>query len=190
MRRKNSDEHVERLRQDRIVHEMKWVRRRLFRFASDNLEAMREQDPELPGDLDDRARDNWRPLLAIADVAGGTWPDRARRAAKRLRDRGPDREAGGILLLRDLRKLFERTSAKTMLTDEILAELNKMEDRPWPEWNGKALSAVQLAKLLSPFAIRPHQSRQGDEVRRGYRAQDFDDAWARYLPKPATPATG
>src|SRR5262249_44881102 len=38
----------------------------------------------LPTALDDRAVDGWEPLLAIAEAAGGAWPDRARRAAALL----------------------------------------------------------------------------------------------------------
>jgi hypothetical protein len=40
--------------------------------------------PEVPEVLHDRERDLWRVLLAIADVAGGGWPERARRAAEDL----------------------------------------------------------------------------------------------------------
>jgi hypothetical protein len=34
--------------------------------------------------LNDRDYDNWEPLCAVADLAGGSWPDRARRAAVEL----------------------------------------------------------------------------------------------------------
>ena len=40
--------------------------------------------PEIPDDLNDRAQDNWEPLLAIADLAAGDWPNTARPAAKAL----------------------------------------------------------------------------------------------------------
>jgi hypothetical protein len=46
------------------------VRRKLFRFAADNLDAIRQTRPKLPNGLNDRAEDNWFPLLAIAAVAG------------------------------------------------------------------------------------------------------------------------
>ena len=45
----------------------------LFR-AADNFDKLAEPDPKMP-DLNDRAADNWHPLLAIADLAGGTWPE-------------------------------------------------------------------------------------------------------------------
>ena len=38
----------------------------------------------MPDALDDRAADSWEPLLALADAAGGEWPQRARAAALAL----------------------------------------------------------------------------------------------------------
>ena len=42
-------------------------RRKAARWVKDNLEALRRADPEVPQELHDRACDNWRPLIAIAD---------------------------------------------------------------------------------------------------------------------------
>jgi hypothetical protein len=50
------------------------LRRRAARWAADHLGELRGADPEVPGELGDRAADNRRPLLAIADLAGGEWP--------------------------------------------------------------------------------------------------------------------
>ena len=60
----------------------------------------------MPTSLRGRAADNWRPLLAVADLAGGEWPAKARQAAAAL-ETGDDAEGLGILLLRDLRELFD-----------------------------------------------------------------------------------
>jgi hypothetical protein len=46
----------------------------------------------VPYGLNDRACDNWSPLLAIADLAGGEWPQRARAAALDLSGAGRDDE--------------------------------------------------------------------------------------------------
>ena len=46
--------------------------------------SFRAQTLPLPAALDDRAADNWRPLIALADVAGSIWPSRARAAAVAL----------------------------------------------------------------------------------------------------------
>lgn len=47
-------------------------------------EARARVRPELPDELDDRAQGIWEVLLAIADVAGEDWPERARQAARAL----------------------------------------------------------------------------------------------------------
>ena len=46
--------------------------------VADRAEAAR---PKMPVGVEDRAADIWEPLLAIADLAGGAWPDLARKAA-------------------------------------------------------------------------------------------------------------
>lgn len=43
-----------------------------------HLDRLSYASPHLPDELDDRAQDCWEPLLAIADLAGGGWPVRAR----------------------------------------------------------------------------------------------------------------
>jgi putative DNA primase/helicase len=48
---------------------------------------LRKIEPDMPESLNaagDRAPDAWEPLVAIADVAGGVWPQRARNAALAL----------------------------------------------------------------------------------------------------------
>ncbi|MBT7097400.1 DUF3631 domain-containing protein, partial [Candidatus Poribacteria bacterium] len=58
--------------------------RRCARWAADNHDTLRDADPVVPAALGDRCADNWRPLLAIADTAGGVWPARACCAASLL----------------------------------------------------------------------------------------------------------
>jgi putative DNA primase/helicase len=57
------------------------LRSQAARWAIDNFDVLVDPEPQLPNGLNDRASDNWRPLLAIADLAGGEWPEQARRAA-------------------------------------------------------------------------------------------------------------
>jgi hypothetical protein len=47
------------------------LRSQAARWAADNFDKLADPDPKMP-DLNDRAADNWRPLLAIADLAGGS----------------------------------------------------------------------------------------------------------------------
>jgi putative DNA primase/helicase len=183
MRRRRPDERVERMRLDRLGA-LKPLARRAARWAADHVGDLGKMDPDVPDELHDRAADNWRPLLAIADTAGGNWPERARRAAVMLtRDGAEDAATFPTMLLADLRELFAAEPSGVLMTAEILAALHRREDRPWPEYRrGKPITDRQMASLLKPFRVSPGTVRRGATTGKGYRAADLEDAWARYLP--------
>ena len=104
LRRRGVGEQVERWRADR-AHHLADLMRRCARWAADHLEDLRAADPDVPEQLHDRAADNWRPLLAIADQAGGEWPARARAAAVTL-SAGAAAEGRREMLLADIRAVF------------------------------------------------------------------------------------
>lgn len=136
-------------------------------------------DVTVPAELNDRAADSWEPLLAVATAAGEDWAVRGRLAAIAL-SAGDDIELStGIRLLGDIRDLL--AGREHLATTELLAGLHELDDAPWGEWYGKPLSARSLARLLEPYGVRPQLRRVGDAVERGYFAQDFADAWERYL---------
>ena len=54
------------------------------RWCHDHADEVGRADPAVPDGIYNLQSDNWSPLLAIADKAGGDWPDRARHAAKTL----------------------------------------------------------------------------------------------------------
>jgi putative DNA primase/helicase len=105
MRRKLPSEQVERFRVDRL-QEAETLRRRCLRWAQDMLATLQTMDPAMPEGIHDRAADNWRPLCAIAAVAGGAWPQRIAQAIKALTPQEIDDEAAGVMLLQDIRQLF------------------------------------------------------------------------------------
>ncbi|HSU55226.1 MAG TPA: DUF3631 domain-containing protein [Candidatus Dormibacteraeota bacterium] len=49
----------------------------MARWTADNLAALKSCEPILPPSAFNRLADNWRPLFAIAQMAGGTWPSLA-----------------------------------------------------------------------------------------------------------------
>jgi hypothetical protein len=63
----------------------------------DHVSALTAADPEVPESLNDRAADNWRPLLAIADTIGGPWPSEARAATLALDGEKPNDDSAGRL---------------------------------------------------------------------------------------------
>jgi len=73
LKRKTTSESAQRL--DRHARgALGEVASKIARWALDNRATVQGAEPVLPGALDDRASDNWRPLLALADAAGGKWP--------------------------------------------------------------------------------------------------------------------
>jgi hypothetical protein len=190
MRRRRIDEPVEPLRIDQLDR-LTPLARRAARWADDHHVVLSAADPTVPPELHDRAADTWRPLLAIADAVGDEWADRARRAAILLARDGADPDNGeisGVLLLGDLRELFDAERTGVLFTAEILDVLCSREDRPYSEYRrGRPITASQLAALVRPFGIPTNQTvRRGSATNKGYRAKDFADAWARYLPARQT----
>jgi putative DNA primase/helicase len=184
MQRKSSDSQVPRLPRDQNDAEFVPLRRMIVRWVADNLNALKNTQPSLPKELDDRAQDNWEPLLAIAEVAGGTAPEIARQAALTLSGISTrEDESASTQLLADLREMFDAQQLASLSSKDIIEELGKKEDRPWPEWkNGKPITTRQLAKLLKRFGIKPKEQWNANQNHRGYDLQDFQDAFSRYLP--------
>jgi len=145
---------------------------------------LHECDPVVPETLNDRAADNWRPLCAIAEVAGGDWPQRVAHAISALTPQELDDETAGVLLLEDLYHLFTTAQTDRLTSEAVVAGLRQLEERPWSEWgrNEKPITATQVARLLRPFDIKPKSIRVGTGTPKGYEREQFTDAWARYLP--------
>jgi hypothetical protein len=183
LRRRRPDELVEPLRLDR-TDALDVLARKAARWGADHREALAVADPVMPAGIYNRAADNWRPLLTVADLSGGEWPARARHSATALSRDGEESESARVLLLGDLRELFDAESSGVLFTREILAALAQREDRRWPEWKaGKPITARQVAALLKPFGIKTNKTvRRGVDTDKGYLGEWFDDAFVRYLP--------
>jgi Protein of unknown function (DUF3631) len=143
-----------------------------------------EARPVLPDELDDRAQDVWEPLFAIADRAGGDWPERARRAAIALSGNGARaEESAGIQLLADIRGILDLREADRISSATLAEALHEIEESPWSEWYGRPITARGIARLLARYEIRPKSVRLDDETTaKGYKRDQFEDAWTRYLP--------
>lgn len=186
MRRKTKDEKVARFRRKLVEEEAEILRRKIARWASDNLASL-NPDPEIHEDLNDREVDIWIPLLSIADACSGTWPERARRAA--LTSEGSlkkDTDAPdsiGILLLADVRGIFRSSNQDSLSSNDLVQKLQELEERPWRDWgkHGKGITPNTLAGLLRNYEIASKDIRFGIKVLKGYDQIDFKDAWRRYL---------
>jgi hypothetical protein len=192
MKRKKPSERAEHFRHidDEGLAEL---RRKCLRWSIDNVEALRDAAPQMPAGFDNRVGDNWRLMFAIADLAGGEWPEKARRAAAAV-SKVNDVASATTLLLSDIREIFRAKDDKDdfgnvlvhclrVASTELVRLLGEMNDRPWPEWkNGKPMTEAGLARLLKTFGIVPKQKQIGGERFSGYFRADFDDDWERYLP--------
>jgi hypothetical protein len=183
MRRKTKNERADNLRHCDHAAFID-VKRRLARWADDNGATFADMRPALDG-LHNRTADNWEPLLALADLAGGDWPKRARHAAIKLT--GSDEEAPSLNqeLLGDIRAVFDRLKVERVHSADLLAELCSDEESAWATYNrGKPVSARQLSKRLAEFGIAPKQIKIKFENRNGYELAQFADAFTRYLASP------
>src|SRR5262249_46319995 len=138
--------------------------------------------------LSDRAGDAWEPLLAIADCVGGEWPERARGVATLLSAQDDQLPSLGERLLSDIRALLDTVVADRIFCADLTARLADIEGSPWADWRSK-FTVTTLAKLLRPYGIKPATVRKGAKTAKGYRRDQFADAWARYLPlQPSQPS--
>ena len=150
----------------------------------DNVATLKTAVPELPAGFDNRLGDNWRLMLAIADLAGGEWPDQARQAATAIARGGTSDMSIGIKLLADIKDIFVITAVDRLSSLELVEALGEIEGHPWADWKGgNLITPNALARLLEPFGIRPGSIRLEDNrVLRGYQRSHFEDAFERYLP--------
>lgn len=181
LRRKMNGESVEKLPPD-LFDRRQPLRRKLQRWADENAHRVKAASPALPDSPNDRALDNWTPLFAISDLAGGEWPQRAREAFAALTRIDEDSESAGILLLGDVRAIFEERGVSTIWSTDLVDDLIEMEERPWSEWKrGRPMTVNSLSKLLSPFRVRSRQLKHAGTNKRGYDREDFEEAFTRYL---------
>jgi putative DNA primase/helicase len=179
LQRRLAGEAVEPFRFDRTEH-LDRLASRAARWAADNAERVRAADPVMPQGVFNRVADNWRPLLAIADVAGGDWPQRARKALEAQAT--VEDNSVRVQLLADIRAIFADRRVDRLPSLKLVEALVAIEGRSWAEWKaGKPLSQNGLARLLKPLKIRPGTKRIGGETAKGYYLGDFEDAFSRYL---------
>lgn len=193
LRRARRTEPRERFRRRKAGPVAEEIRRRIEAWAETpgTIATLKRAEPALPDALNDRAQDAAEALLAIADLAAGPWPERARTALCALAGEAAEDEVedtSGVALLRDLVTVFESAVfmfAKGATTEALIRELHGLEGTPWKKWNkGEGLDPNGLARLLKRFRIHSTKKRwrSGDEPRAGYHKADVLDAAERYVP--------
>jgi putative DNA primase/helicase len=180
--------------------------RKLARWANDNFAALQACDPPMPPGAYNRLADNWRPMFAIAQIAGGDWPQLALEAFNHLANHRAhtsgsflsafgasgevdssspqsqiENQKSQIALLADIRQIFTQSGATRISSKQLLEALRTGPAGRYAKL-GTAYSALSwLARGLKPFGINSRVMRIGTQCAKGYDLADFTDAFARFL---------
>lgn len=193
LKRRLRSEYVHPFRPDRAGH-LDVLARKAVHWAKDHADKIADADPKMPDGVINREADNWRPLLAIADEAGGEWPERAREAAGQAHIAAGGDDASRLeLLLGDIRDAFVEKGTTTrdmfgaqqvvIASGDLVEALVAIEGRPWKEM-GKArkpLTPNRLARMLKPLGITPQKVGPEDARVNGYIRAHFEEPFDRYL---------
>lgn len=193
LKKKARDEHVERFRARAVAEATAPFRAAFEEWANAETDRLRENYPDLPEELDDRAQDMWEPLLQIADYVGGAWPEVARRAALALSvngDRG--NESYRVELLAAIRDVFDAREDEAdhdrISTSDLIRSLAADDEMWWTEWWDTRTdepargSQRKLASILKEFGIHSETIRLSDGAKKGYKRAAFSDPFSRYVP--------
>ncbi|MGW5659463.1 DUF3631 domain-containing protein [Streptomyces sp. NPDC003758] len=186
MQRRKPGERVEQFRSRRDIPALHALRDRLTAWLRPLMDTAADLVPPMP--VQDRAADTWEPLVIVAELAGGTWPERARSACAAMcaAEAGKDDESNlKTRLLQDIRRAFARCGDPAIMrTRDLLDELLKDQEAPWAEYGSAGLSPRHLGILLKDFDIKPATHRfEGGRQAKGFARLRFVDAWARYCPE-------
>ncbi|HEX4100755.1 MAG TPA: DUF3631 domain-containing protein [Pseudonocardiaceae bacterium] len=186
MHRRRADEPVEPFRERQVARQAQPLREALAAWIDSTGGQLGEAQPDMPDGVTDRPAEIWEPLLAIADTAGGHWPDTARNACRHfVLDTGPAMTSLGIRLLADLRAVFTLAGTGRLRTTDILTALCELDEAPWGDLDGKPLDARRMARELDRYGVKPIPYKHDGKTVKGYQItgpRGLADAWDRYLP--------
>jgi hypothetical protein len=169
MREKRDDEHVADFDEDRDPERAARIGAALTEWGSRVGPDASRTRPEMPAGVSNRRVDLWRPILRVADAAGGHWPKTARDACRAVCLSENDSTDVANLsaaeqTLVDVSYVFGLSGASdthdVALTTRTILEL--LEERPggsrWRQYprdaNGNSTAAaMQLASDLSTFGV-------------------------------------
>ncbi|WP_405785561.1 MULTISPECIES: DUF3631 domain-containing protein [unclassified Streptomyces] len=187
MRRRGPGESVRAFRTRYDTPVLHGLRDRLAGWLVPLTDTAAAMEPVMP--VEDRAADTWEPLVVVADLAGGGWPQRARHACRVMtaHEEGNDQETGlKTRILADIRTVFAGLGdPEALSTQSLLSALNADPEGPWREYGTSGLTPRGLQLLLKDYGISSANRRfPGDTQRRGFTRNQFTDAWTRYCPRP------
>ena len=146
----------------------------------------RQARPYLPPSLNDRAQDNWEPLLAIAMVAGPEWLELATQTALKISGTESAAQSIGVELLTDIQEIFEEKAVDRISTADLIKALIEDDEKPWATFNrGMQIRPRQLASRLKGYDIASKTVRFNSILTsKGFEKKQFEEAFSRYIPSP------
>lgn len=182
LERRRKDEPVERFLMREAAVPADPIHERVSEWAKANRVKLSKARPRMPNELNDRMVEGCEPLVAIADRLGAGPAARTALVEVLGGERLDDVETLRLRLLRDLKAIFAKhPKSRSAFTNSLLTELHRIEDAPWESYYGRGFESRDLGSLLRHYGIRSTTVRAKDKVARGYRRDDLQAAWNRYL---------
>lgn len=160
-------------------------------FADSVRDKVKNLKVDLPPGCNGRAREKWRPLMRIAVVAGGPWPEIADRLIRRgLVEDEADRIDGlrslppAVVLMHDLHEIWTGggffDGQPFVATRELVNRLAFHNPEQWGDFStyGKRLTETRLGRMITQVA-KVHSTRIEHNGARGYLRPDLEAAWNR-----------
>jgi putative DNA primase/helicase len=157
MRRRKRGEACERFSAIDPHPELEELSQKIARWVQDNFDLLRQARPAADG-VDLCLYDNWMPLLAVADLAGATWPRWARIAASRFVAKASDSLSVKVELFADAAEIMRNVDR--MSSEQLVEALNAMPDRPWLAKEAlRSSSRISRGKSCRRAALQMHPAR-------------------------------
>jgi putative DNA primase/helicase len=158
------------------------LRAQIEAFTFDYWDQMKATKPRTLNLSNDRAAQNWGPLLAVASCAGSAWIKNAAEAAVALTP--SDDEVPSVLeeFIRDLATVFRKSGAPYISSLNIVSALNADPAMQWATYsNGGPMRIHDFSRLMKRLKLKSTQKQisKGKNIHVVYQA-DVADLFARY----------
>lgn len=176
MRKRRPGQEVRPFRFKYAQDALSLARTALETWAIDAADVLEFSCPEMP--VTDRDADVWEPLVAIAELAGDEWAERARRACEELTAAESPGKAPspGMRLLSALSEVWP--TGEPVASTEVL--LNGLYGLTGEGYRPDTLHARSLANILREYKIHPTTVRVDGTPVKGYKRSTLAEVWQRY----------
>jgi hypothetical protein len=204
MQRRLKSEKVEPLRGRQRRDAVAPYSRSLFEWTRGLLPIFKEPGYvdriKMPEGVEDRLADILEPLIALANEAGGHWPERAQFIAQHVAENQPESDTAAAKLIALMVRLASQSKDGHLQTQTLIRYLNADNDQqielddeePEPidaevtqlvrNAAGK-ITAADISRALKDFGLKSKHRTTGDRIR-GYRLADLKAAHERYPVAP------